>query len=45
MELFQRTQAAAGLAAGVIHDGTLTALDIRRALEAAGLRARGERAG
>ena len=36
VELFRRTGAAAGLAAGVIHDGTLTAAQLRRALNAAG---------
>lgn len=43
VELFQSTGAAAGLAAGVIHDGTLTAAGIRSALVAAGLRAAEER--
>lgn len=36
VELFRRTGAAAGLAAGVIHDGTLTAAQLRQALNAAG---------
>lgn len=43
VELFQRTRAAAGLAAGVIHDGTLTATDIRSALASAGIRTTKER--
>lgn len=38
VELFQRTRAAAGLAAGIIHDGTTTAASIRSALNAAGFR-------
>lgn len=42
VELFQRTAAAAGLAAGVIHDGTLSAAQIRTALKEAGVRTTGE---
>lgn len=36
VKLFRRTGAAAGLAAGIIHDGTLTAAQLRDALSAAG---------
>ena len=39
VELFRRTRAAAGLAAGVIHDGSLTAAQLRQAITAAGFTA------